>query len=103
MDIKEYIAQVKRVKEKRVHKVSGCHKMIESYRYYNRVKPQGHEFMMSSVQHSKFIKAVNNAVIDYLIENGNAEIPIFGKLHIHRTIVEPKMVDGKLVYHAPVD
>ena len=76
----------------------------EMYRYYNKVKPDKKQFVLTEVEYGKIVNMLSKKVIEAVMSGVVINLPLrTGKLFIEKRLIEPKIVNGKLVFRNDVD
>ena len=103
-DFNQFISELKNVTGNRHHKISGSYGVYDYYKEYRKNKPKDKEFILTEKQYYYIIRRMNSLLGEALSEGTELQLPCrMGKLELRRYRLEPKIVDGKLVYKAPID
>ena len=74
------------------------------YKYYKRTKPVNKDFDIDKKTYISILNAVFENFFDVIIEEGSINLPNrIGTLFLRRIKTEPRIIDNKLRYVAPVD
>lgn len=101
-EIGEYKAKVKRVRDPRNTTITNSYGMYEAHLAY--AQSFKHDERLSDSKYRKLISNVNKKIAEELLVIGQIRLPAgMGAIKIEGKENKPKIVDGKLVYNAPVD
>lgn len=102
MDIQAYKNKIKRVSDKRNIQVTNSYGNNDAFRDY--CKTSSKDSRLSSPKYRAFINKVNSLISLELFDTGFIKLPVgLGSISIYAKERIPKLVDGKLVYNAPID
>jgi hypothetical protein len=102
MDIQAYKNKIKRVSDKRNIQVTNSYGNNDAFRDY--CKTSSKDSRLSSSKYRAFINKVNSLISLELFDTGFIKLPVgLGSISIYAKERIPKLVDGKLVYNAPID
>lgn len=104
-DYKEFINDLKGVKDNRHHKITKSYGVYDYYKRYRKNKPKDAEFRLTESQYFSIIRKINQHLATAILSEGSVKLPCsMGKIELRRYKIEPKIdQDGKLVYKAPID
>lgn len=104
MSFEDFIKKVKKVKDKRHHKVSNSYGSKDAFCYYRKIKPNDPKYILTDCQYLQIIRLINNELRDYLIEGKDVLLPEkMGRLEIRKRASKIKFKDGKLVTNLAID
>lgn len=104
MDRGEFMANVRKTKGKRIHKVRNSWGVKDAFYFYRKHRPREHEFVLSECEFLSIIRKTNDILRKLLIHGEEVTLPEkMGKLELRKrqTIVDFR--DGKLFTNLPVD
>lgn len=102
MEYNEFVNNIKHT-NKRNHKIGKCYGIKDYYEYYNSIKPGYKKYRIGFKQYSDIINLFHLRLIERLFEYKTLPLYKVGHIEIQKYINAPKLVDGELVYKAPVD
>lgn len=104
MEFEEFIKDIKKVNEERVHKVTNSYGSKDAFKYYRKIKPADSKYVLTDCQYLHIIRLINNYLRDQLIEGKDVLLPEkMGRLELRKRINKVKFVDGKLKTNLPVN
>lgn len=104
MGFEEFLKDVKRVKNNRVHKVNNSYGSKDAFAYYRKIKPDKQEYVITDCQYLKIIRLINDSVRDLLVDGGEFVLPErMGLLELRKVENKPRIVNGKLKNTRPVN
>ena len=66
----DFIAQVKKVKGNRVHKITNSYGVIDGFNYYKTIKPNNKEYNITIQDYRKLIRQINKRLTETLLQEG---------------------------------
>lgn len=100
----DFISNIKKVKESRVHKIKNSYGIIDGYKLYSRIKPKESKYNININQYRKITRLVNSYMLDSLLDDGEIIFPCaLGRLEIRKFKPEVKMVGDKIINSMPID
>jgi len=79
-------------------------KRNDYYTYYRCIKPLHDSYNMDKNKYFSILNDIFDGLFDVIVAEGSIDLPYrLGSLFLRRIETKPKMVDGKMVYVAPVD
>lgn len=100
----EFKSKIKKVSKSRTHTITNSYGIKDSFIYYKKTRPKDKEFVLSDSDYRKLIRRVNEEIVKEFINHGEFKLPLdMGNLRIYKKENKPKIIDGKLVYNAPID
>lgn len=101
----EFVDRIKKNKgQKRNHRIKNSYGRIEYYKYYNANKPQKPIYNISLKEYSDLLKVINKHIIDEILECRDVTLPYhMGSIHLRKVMHGKYIINGKLVYHNPID
>jgi len=104
MGEKEFLAQVKKVKGNRVHKVTRSWGVYDAFKWYRKHKPDDKKYVLADVQYLHIIRTVNTLLREELLKSEDIVFPArMGKLEVRRREVSYKKENGKIKTNLPID
>jgi len=104
MEFKDFINNVKKVKNKRHHKVSGSYGSKDAFRFYRKIKPNDSKYVLTDCQFLHIIRLINDDLRDLLIEGKDVTLPEqMGRLELRKIANTIKFVNGKIKTNLPID
>ena len=104
MEYKDFIKEVKKVSNKRTHKITKSYGSKDAFRHYRKVKPTDSKYVLTDCQYLKIIRLINNELRNSLIEGNDIILPEkMGRLELRKSTNSIKFIDGKLKTSLPVD
>lgn len=95
--------KIKKVSEPREHKITNCYGIADAYRFY-RQEHKELKNLLNNTDYRKLIDQVNLEIVEALLSTGEVKFPLeVGTLRIYKRESKPKIVDGELVYYAPIN
>lgn len=102
--MEDFKKSIKKVTNKRVHKIVNSYGVIDAFIYYKKHRPKEKEFVISDKNYRQFIRRTNFLLGEELLKSGELKLPLqTGALRIHRKEIRPVIEEGKLVYNAPIN
>ena len=104
MEFKDFINDVKKVKNKRHHKVSGSYGSKDAFHYYRKIKPNDSKYVLTDCQFLHIIRLINDDLRAFLIEGKDVTLPEqMGRLEVRKIANTIKFVNGKIKTNLPID
>lgn len=104
MDFKEFLKDIKKVKNNRIHKVNNSYGSKDAFSYYRKIKPNKQEYVITDCQYLKIIRLINDSIRELLVNGNEFTLPErMGLLELRKVENHPKIVDGKLKNTRPVN
>lgn len=99
-----FIDDVKKIKEKRNHKIKNSYGVYDAYKYYRKNKPKDKKYILTESQYFAIIRSVNNKLADKFISEGCIKFPKrLGELYIIKNPTKLYKQNNKLINTYPVD
>jgi hypothetical protein len=104
-EYQEFLKEIKKVKSKRVHKISGSLGIKDAYNHYRRNRPKEKKFVVKESDYFAIIRRLNEVIADQLSKGYEIKLPYrTGSLLVEKFKISPKInEEGKLVFKAPID
>lgn len=100
----EFLKNIKKVNNKRTHKIKNSYGVYDGYKYYRKNKPKEKKYVLSESQYFSIIRRINNLLLDNLISGNDIIFPNrMGKLEIRKIETKIEIRDGKVKETLPVD
>lgn len=100
----EFRRNILNVNGNRHHKVNNSYGVYDAYKYYRKHKPKDREYILSESQYFAIIRQINNLLADELVQGNEVSFKAhMGNLELRKIEISPKIVNGSLVFHAPID
>lgn len=104
MEFEEFIKDVKKVNNERVHKVTNSYGSKDAFHYYRKIKPTNSKYVLTDCQYLQIIRLINNQLRDFLIEGKDVTLPEkMGRLELRKRKSKIKFKDGKIETNLPVN
>lgn len=104
MEFDKFIKDIKKVNNKRNHKVTNSYGSKDAFCYYRKNKPDDSKYVLTDCQYLHIIRTINNSLRDSIIEGKDITLPEkMGRLELRKRIVKNRFKDGKLKITAPVN
>lgn len=101
---KEFRDKIKKVSGSRKHKITNSYGVYDYYKYYRKNKPSDKEYILTESQYFSIIRTINDLLAKKFFEEMEIKFPCrMGKIELRKYKVDPRIVNGKLVYNAPID
>lgn len=99
-DYIEFINEIKKVHEPRVHKITNSYGVYDAFKYYRKNRPSYKKFVLSESQYFAIIRNINAKLGILLSQGESIKFPNrMGTLEIRKYIVEPRIdKNGKFVF-----
>ena len=103
-DFLGFINSIKRINEPRVHKVRNSYGVYDGFKYYRKIRPKEHKYVLTESQYFSIIRKVNELLGESLICGEDINLPYrLGRLEIRKYSAKIT-VDGKKVRtNLPID
>lgn len=99
-----FIAEVKKVKESRKHKIKNSYGIIDGYKLYKKIKPKDVQYILSAKQYRNITRQVNALLLNTLLQDGEIIFPhALGRLEIRKYAPTVRFKGDKLVNSMPID
>lgn len=102
--LEEFRRNILNVEGNRHHRVTNSYGVYDAFKYYRKHRPKNKEYVLTESQYFAIIRQINNLLADELV-HGN-EVPFkahMGNLELRKIEIAPKIVNGILVFNAPID
>lgn len=100
----EFIQKLKKVSDKRNHKVSNSYGVRDGFNYYRKIRPKDSKYVLEDIEYYKIIRTINNKIKDKILEGKDIVLPQrMGKLELRKTQKGVRFSDGKLVNTYPIN
>lgn len=100
----DFIKKLKKVSEKRKHKILNSHGVREAFLYYRKVRPKESKFVLADIEYFKIIRTVNNKLKDQLLQGNDVTLPErMGKLEVRKTNRGISLSNGKVKCSYPIN
>lgn len=77
------IEDIKRVNQKRNHKIKNSYGVYDAYKYYRKNKPKDKKYILTESQYFSIIRHINNLLVDKLLLESEIKFPCrLGSLYI---------------------
>ena len=104
MDEGEFMAQVKRARGKRIHKVRNSLGVKDAFTFYRKVRPRESEYVLSESEFLSIVRKTNDILRQLMIQGQEIVLPEhMGKLELRKRQTITDFRDGKLRTNLPVD
>lgn len=104
MKFEEFIKNIKKVSEKRHHKVTNSYGSKDAFCYYRKIRPKEYKYILTDCQYLNIIRRINNELRDKLINGEDVLLPErMGRLELRKSKNTIKFIDGKLKTNLPVN
>lgn len=104
MDEREFMAQVRRARGKRVHKVRNSFGVKDAFIFYRKVRPRESEYVLSESEFLRIVRRTNDILRQLMIQGQEIVLPEhMGKLELRKRQTITDFKDGKLRTNLPVD
>lgn len=104
MEEQEFRSSIRRVNDKRNHKVKGSWGVYDAFKWYRKNKPKDRKFVLTESQYYTIIRRINEALREELLKDGDLLFPCrMGRLEIRK---HPAVItsDGKKIKtNLPID
>lgn len=102
MDIQTFKNNIKKVSGKRTIRITNSYGNNDAFQDYRKTSSK--EGQMDSPTYRAFINKVNSLISQELFDTGFIKLPVgIGTISVYAKERVPKLIDGKLVYNAPID
>lgn len=102
--INQFIANIKKVKESRHHKVINSYGVYDYFKYYRKNKPNESKYVLTESQYFAIFRHVNMLLAEELLAGKDVSLPKrLGKLELRKKNIVVKIDDGKLITNMGVD
>jgi len=101
----EFIKNIKKVKSKRIHKITHSLGVRDAMNHYRKNRPKESKFVLSPEEYYTIIRSINRLIGEQLLRGTAIKLPYrSGSFYIEKINRSPKLdINGKLVYRAPID
>lgn len=104
MDREEFIKEVKKVNDTRIHKVTGSLGVYQAYKWIRKNKWLNIGRPLKEGEFYRIIRRINDYLAEELSKGKEINLPHrMGTLEIRKRPSRIKIVDGKLVTNLPID
>lgn len=104
MEFNDFIKDVKKVNNKRCHKVTNSYGSKDAFNYYRKIKPNDSKYVLTDCQYLQIIRLINNCLRDSIIEGKDVILPEkMGRLELRKRKSKVNFKNGKLETNLPVD
>lgn len=104
MDREEFLKEVRRLNDTRIHKVTGSIGVYQAYKYIRKNKWFDIERPLKEGEFYRIIRRVNEYLAEELMRGNEIKLPHrLGTLEIRKKPTRVRIVDGKLVTSLPID
>lgn len=102
--LKEFIADIKKVNESRVHKITDCYGVYDVFKWVRKNKWLNIGRPLTEHEFYSIIRRVNNYMAEELIKGNDITLPCrMGKLEVRKFKASIKLVDGKIKTNLPIN
>lgn len=99
-----FINDIKKVQEKRNHKIKNSYGVYDAYKYYRKNKPKDKKYILTESQYFSIIRTINKQLIDKLLLNSEINFPCrLGSLIIIKNTTKIYKENNKLKNTYPID
>lgn len=99
-----FIENIKKVKERREHKIKNSYGVYDAYKYYRKNKPLDRKYIITESQYFSIIRKVNNLLVLYFLKGHEIKFPKrMGSLYLVKNTTKIYNQDGKLKNTYPID
>lgn len=100
----EFIKKLKKVSEKRNHKILNSYGVREAFLYYRKVRPKDSKFVLADIEYFKIIRTVNNKLKEQLLLGNDINLPErMGALELRKVNRGVSYSNGKLKNSYPIN
>lgn len=99
-----FIDNIKKVREKRNHKIKNSYGVQDAYKYYKKIRPKNNQFNLTQTQYSQIIREINNLLILSFLQGNNINFPKrMGTLYLVKNTTKLYNKKGKLRNTYPIN
>lgn len=100
MTFNEYTRELRKVNQKRKHKVQCSYRLDDAYKWIKKNKG----LSIDEKTFKLIIKCMNSMFADNIVEGNTVILPNrFGKITLRKRVMKPKFIDGKLTVPQTID
>lgn len=104
MEEREFMTEVKKAGEHRIHKATNSWGVKDAFYFYRKNRPRDSEYVLSESQYLKIIRMVNNILREMIARGMEVTLPEkMGKLELRKSKPIVDFRNGKLRTNLPVD
>lgn len=104
MAFEEFIQEVKKVHQKRHHKVTNSYGSKDAFRFYRKTRPKEDKYILTDCEYLHIIRLVNNELQILLINGNDVILPErMGCLELRKRTNKIKFKDNKLIVNNPIN
>lgn len=104
MNENDFINKVKKVSDKRIHKVKNSYGVYDYFKYYRKNRPKSAEYVLTESQYFAIIRRVNEYIVDSIIKGEDVILPYrLGKIELRKISTYINFEGGKIRTNLAVD
>lgn len=104
MDFKDFVNNIKKTKEKRVHRATNSYGVKDAFSYYRKIRPKESNYVLTASEYLHIIRSINNILRQELIKGEEVKFPErMGKLELRKRETRTTFKNNKLRTNLPVD
>lgn len=104
IDFQEFASSIRKIKEHRKHKIKGSYGIYDGFKYYRKIKPKGHEYVLTESQYFYITRRINGILGDMFLKGEDIVFPCrLGRLEIRKREAKIVIENEKVKTNLPID